>query len=87
MIRTHLTPRLSGLWPLGLHPRLGMPSVVDLEMRRLRAMTATEKVATLQALWRQAWSLTAAGVRGRHPEWTPQQADVEVRRVFLRESP
>lgn len=63
-----------------------MPSVLELEVRRLRSMSATDKVAALHALWHQAWSLTAAGVRGRHPEWSPQQVDAEVRRVFLRES-
>jgi hypothetical protein len=59
-----------------------MPSVRELEMTRLRAMTATDKVATMQALWRQAWSLTAAGVRGRHPEWTLAEVEAEVRRLF-----
>jgi hypothetical protein len=45
-------------------------------------MTATEKVAAMHALWRQGWALTAAGVRGRHPDWTPEQVDREVRRLF-----
>ena len=63
-----------------------MPSVLELEVRRLRAMSAADKVAALHALWQQAWALTTAGVRGRHPEWSPTQVDAEVRRVFLRES-
>jgi len=63
-----------------------MPSVLEFEVRRLRAMSASDKVAALHALWQQAWALTAAGVRGRHPEWSPPQVDAEVRRVFLRES-
>ncbi len=62
-----------------------MSSVLELELRRLRSMTATEKVAAMESLWRHAWSLTAAGVRGRHPDWNPQQIEAEVRRVFLRE--
>jgi hypothetical protein len=63
-----------------------MPSVLDLEMSRLRSMTATEKLAAMQALWRHAWALTAAGVRGRHPAWSREQIDAEVRRLFQRES-
>jgi hypothetical protein len=62
-----------------------MPSVLDLELTRLRAMSATEKVAVMHALWRQAWSLTAAGVRGRHPDWSPEQVEAEVREIFRRD--
>ena len=61
-----------------------MPSVLDLELHRLRAMTATEKVATMHALWRHAWSLTAAGVRGRYQYWSEPQIEAEVRRLFQR---
>ena len=63
-----------------------MTSVLDLELQRLRAMSATEKVAVMHALWRQAWSLTAAGVRSRHPEWSAEQVEAEVREVFLRDA-
>lgn len=62
-----------------------MESVLDLELERLRAMTASEKVAVMDSLWRQAWSLTTAGVQGRHPEWTPRQVEAEVRTIFLRD--
>ena len=62
-----------------------MRSVRELEMTRLRSMTATDKVATMQALWRQAWSLTVAGVRSRHPAWTREQIEAEVRSIFRRE--
>lgn len=62
-----------------------MASVLDLELTRLRAMTATEKVATMHALWRQAWSLAAAGVRARHPDWNTDQVDAEVREMLRRD--
>jgi hypothetical protein len=64
-----------------------MPSVLDHELARLRAMTATEKVAVMHSLWRQAWALTAAGVRARHPDWTPEQVDVAVREIFRGDTP
>ena len=62
-----------------------MTSTLDLEVTRLRAMTASEKVAVMHALWRQAWSLTTAGVRGRHPDWSPEQVEAEVREIFHRD--
>ena len=62
-----------------------MTSTLDLDVARLRAMTASEKVAVMHALWRQAWSLSAAGVRARHPDWSPRQVEAEVRQIFRRE--
>jgi hypothetical protein len=50
-------------------------------------MTATEKVASMHALWRQAWSLASAGVQGRHPDWSPEQVEAEVRAIFRRDLP
>ena len=63
-----------------------MTSVRDLELGRLRVMTASEKVAVMHALWREARSLTLAGVRARHPDWSPLQVDEEAREIFLRVS-
>jgi hypothetical protein len=59
-----------------------MDSVLDREVARLRRMTASEKVAVMHSLWRQAWSLKAAGVRGQHPDWSPEQVAVAVREIF-----
>jgi hypothetical protein len=59
-----------------------MTSVQDLELTRLRAMTATEKVASMHALWRQAWALTSAGVQARHTDWSSEQVEAEVREIF-----
>lgn len=64
-----------------------MTSTLDLEVARLRAMTASEKVAVMHALWREAWSLATAGVRGRHPDWSPEQVEAEVRELFRRDPP
>ena len=67
------------------HPHATIPvmtSTLDLEVARLRAMTASEKVAVMHALWRQAWSLASAGVAGRHPDWSPGQVEAEVREMF-----
>jgi len=59
-----------------------MATVLELEHARLRVMTAAEKVAVMDSLWRQAWSLKAAGVRGQHPDWSPEQVDAAVREIF-----
>jgi hypothetical protein len=64
-----------------------MPSVLEHELARLRAMTATEKVAVMHSLWHQAWSLSAAGVRARHPDWTPEQVEIAVREMFRGDPP
>ena len=68
-------------------PVQAMPSVLDRELARLRAMSATEKVAVMHSLWRQAWSLTSAGIRGRHPEWSPAQVEAEAREIYRRAPP
>jgi hypothetical protein len=57
-------------------------SVRDLEIARLRAMSASEKIAAMQSLWEQAWALKAAGVSAQHPEWTAEQVEARVREIF-----
>jgi len=59
-----------------------MESGLDFELARLRAMTASKKVAIMHSLWRQAWSLKAAGVHAQHPDWEPEEVEAEVRRIF-----
>ena len=59
-----------------------MDSVLDLEVARLRRMTTSQKLAVMHSLWRQAWSLKAAGVRGQHPEWSAQEVAAAVREIF-----
>ncbi len=54
----------------------------DFELVRLRAMTASEKVAVMHSLWRQAWSLKSAGIRARHPDWSAEQVEARVREIF-----
>ncbi len=62
-----------------------MPLLPDLELARLRAMTASEKVGVMHALWRQAWALVVAGVRGRHPHWPPERVEAEAREILGRD--
>ena len=62
----------------------GMPSVPDLELARLRALTTSEKVAVMHSLWRQAWSLKTAGIPAHHPDWSPEHVEAEVREIFRR---
>ena len=45
-------------------------------------MTADEKVRLSHALWLEARSVTAAGVRGRHPEWSAEQVAARVRELM-----
>lgn len=59
-----------------------MPAVGELEVKRLRDMTADQKVAIMDSLWRQAWALKAAGLRAHHPDWSAEQVEAEVRALF-----
>ena len=59
----------------------------ELDRERLRAMTPEKKLQLQQALWRQAWSLAAAGVRARHPGWSEAKVKQAVREVFERDAP
>jgi hypothetical protein len=59
-----------------------MDSVLDLEVERLRQMTASQKIAVMNSLWRQAWSLKAAGVRAQHPNWPADRVAAAVREIF-----
>ena len=63
-----------------------MNSVLELELARLRAMTASEKVAIMHSLWRQAWALKAAGVLAQHPDWSREHVEDAVRKIFLRDA-
>jgi hypothetical protein len=44
-------------------------TVRERELARLRSMTPAEKIAVMESLRREAWALTEAGVRLRHPGW------------------
>ena len=59
-----------------------MNNVLDRELDRLRAMTATEKIAVMNSLWWQAWALKTAAVRDLHPDWAPDQVTAAVREIF-----
>ena len=59
-----------------------MTDVIAYQTQRIRAMTADEKVRLSHALWVQARNVMAGGVRGRHPEWTPEQVAARVRELM-----
>jgi hypothetical protein len=59
-----------------------MRSPDDLELQRLRQMTASEKVTVMHSLWRQAWALKVAGIRAMHPDWSTEQVESTVRALF-----
>ncbi len=63
-----------------------MNDFAELELARLKAMTASEKVAVMHSLWHQAWVFKASGVRAQHPDWTAEQVEERVRELFRLES-
>jgi hypothetical protein len=52
-----------------------MPTVLELELARLRQMTAAEKLAVSEALWREAWRLKRASIAARHPDWDQKRVE------------
>ena len=57
-------------------------TIEEIETAILRRMTPAQKLAVMDALWRQAWNLKVAGVRMQHPEWTGEQVAARVREIF-----
>lgn len=54
---------------------------------RIRMMTVEEKIRLSHALWEDAWHVSAAGVRARHPEWSEAEVAVGVRALFRDAAP
>ena len=49
----------------------------------LRSKTVTEKIAMVGAAHRTAKKLVACGIRGRHPDWTEEEIQLEVARRMI----
>jgi len=58
------------------------PEVAELQVRRYRAMSPTEKLALADALWDLAWDATKAGVRMRHPDYDEMAVTKAARLIF-----
>ena len=57
-------------------------SVLDVQLERLRAMTAEEKMRASEALRAAAWELKAVWIRSRHPDLPEAEIQDAVRRWF-----
>jgi len=53
------------------------------QMRILKAMTPAQRYQIMVDLYNTARELKTAGVRMLHPEWTDEEVEAEVRRIFL----
>ena len=49
----------------------------------LRAMTGERRLQLAEQLYWSARRLKLAGLRAQHPDWTEEQLNAEVRRIFL----
>jgi hypothetical protein len=54
------------------------------QIARYRVMSPVERLRQAQALYWTARRLRAAHERALHPEWSQEQIEAQVRRVFLR---
>ncbi|MCA9596734.1 MAG: hypothetical protein KC776_25630 [Myxococcales bacterium] len=55
----------------------------DVQLQRLRQMTYTERWRAARALDASARRLKTAYLRQLHPDWTDEEIQREVRRVFM----
>ncbi len=53
------------------------------QIKTYRQMSATEKLEQAGLLHDQAWTLKAAGVRRAHPDWSAEEIEQEVKRIFM----
>ena len=53
------------------------------QMRLFRAMPVEKRLHLAEQLYWSARKLKRTGLRLQHPEWSEQQLDQEVRRLFL----
>jgi hypothetical protein len=64
-----------------------MNSVLTMQAAALREMSVEDKVRISEALWEEAREVTAAGVRGRHPEWSEDRVAARVRDLLSAANP
>lgn len=64
-----------------------MPTVLELELIRLRCMTAAEKIAVSEALWREAWALKRSAIATQHPDWSAAQLERATREAMASGGP
>src|ERR1043166_2163500 len=67
--------------PLGL---VSFMREAETPVEILRGLTAERNLEVMRGLRETAWALTAAGVRARHPDWSPDEIQDEVRAAFIR---
>lgn len=48
-----------------------------------RNMTPRQKLDISFSLYRTAWKLKRAAVKKEHPDWTDEQIEAKVKRIFL----
>jgi hypothetical protein len=53
------------------------------QIQIFRAMTGEQRLRLAEQLYWSARKLKLAGLRAQHPEWTEEQLNAEVRRIFL----
>jgi DNA-binding transcriptional regulator WhiA len=53
------------------------------EKDSVNQMSSIQKLAAIQQLYVMAQQLKKAGLKAAHPDWSDQQLDKEVRRIFL----
>ena len=53
------------------------------QIAAFQAMSGERRLKLAEQLYWSARKLKAAGLRSQHPDWSQEQIDAEVRRIFL----
>lgn len=48
-----------------------------------QSMSGVEKLRLAEELWWSARDFKAAAIKTQHPDWTEEQVETEVRRIFI----
>lgn len=59
-----------------------MSSALERQTKRIREMSADEKVRIAHRLWLEARAAIEAGVRGAHPDWEDTDVAARVRELM-----
>ena len=55
----------------------------DKQIEIYKAMTPGRRLEVAGKMYRAAWEWKAAGLRSRHPDWSEERIQREVREIFL----
>lgn len=66
-----------------MNPKIQPLALTPQEIAIFKAMSPAQKVALMEEMWYQARTLKKAGLKMQHPNWTDEELEAKVRKIFL----